>query len=38
MYIMADDLDISRVIGPVKQIFETFTLFELGGSDERGGR
>ena len=35
---MADDLDIPRVTGPVKQIFETYTLFELGGSTERGGR
>ena len=31
-------LDISRDIGPVKQIVETFTLFELGVSDDRGGR
>ena len=35
MYIMAYDLETSRVIGHVKQIVEKFTLFELGVSDER---
>ena len=37
MYIMADDLDISRVIGPVKQSKRSLYLNWVG-SDERGGR